>query len=306
MKRFIKNLLTFIILTLIIYPIVIWCIGFIFQKGTKTIVTSYKHNSIYNSKIFEIKNHEEVDLLILGSSHAYRGFDTRKFDEISLKSYNLGTSAQTPLQTVYLLEKYLPIFKPKYVIWEMFPEMFCTDGVSAGIIQILNDTVTPSMILTALKTKNIKYINSAIFNLVDQKLMGLNPTPKEIKYPHIPGGYFENKNTNYKQSDLKDHFLKVNPEQMAAFRDGVEEIRKTGAQIILVEAPVTQYYNSKIKNHNEFTQNFKDFKNYYIYNNMDSLTDTVHFYNSDHLNHKGVKIFNNQLIKDFQRDEIFK
>ena len=306
MKRFIKRLLLFLGAVLILYPLMIWVIGSVFHKGTSTITTKFGHQSIYKNKLSEIENYGQVDLLIIGSSHAYRGFDTRNFKKIGLKTYNLGTSAQSPLQSAYLLRKYLDIFKPKYVIWEMYPRMFCVDGVSAGIIHLLNDSITPSMIFSSLKTKNIQYINTAIYNYVDQKINGLETTFNKITYPQIAGGYFEHIDTTVSKYQRSVHNLEINNHQMDAFKEGVEEIKKYNAQVILVEAPLTKYYYSKIENYVAFAENFKSFKNYYRYNNMEELYDSIHFYDSHHLNYKGVKLFNNRLIIDLQKDSIFK
>lgn len=306
MRKFIKNLLLFAITILIIYPFIIWGIGSIFYKGTNTIVTQSNDVSVYEKKISEITHHEPVDVLIIGSSHAFRGFDTRSFEQIGLKTYNLGTSAQSPINSNYLLKKYLPIFKPKFIIWEMYPRMFSVDGVAQSIIQLINDSITTSMIFESLKSKNIQSINTSIYHFVNQKIKGFELTRKKIKYPQIAGGYFEHIDTVFKHIPIEIHQIEINKLQMKAFNESIEEIKKNNAQVILVEAPVSKYYNSKIKNRDDFTEKFKHFKHYYIYNDMKSLSDSVHFYDFGHLNSKGVKIFNNQLLNDLQRDGVFK
>jgi len=37
--------------------------------------------------------------------------------------------------------------------------------------------------------------------------------------------------------------------------------------------------------------------NYYNFNEMINLVDTLHFYDSHHLNQKGVRLFNEKIIK---------
>lgn len=306
MKKFIKRLLAFILLVITIYPCLIWGIGTFSYNGTSTIITRSNDVSVYERKISEIKNHQPVDVLIIGSSHAFRGFDTRNFEKIGLKAYNLGTSAQSPLNSYYLLKKYLPIFKPKFVIWEMYPRMFSVDGVAQSIIQTINDSITKGMLLSALKSKNIQSINTSTFHFVNQKINGFKYINKKIKYPHISGGYFEHIDTVFNHIPIDIHRIEINNRQMEAFKKSIEEIENNKAQIILVEAPVTKYYNSKIQNHDEFIEKFKYFKHFYIYNDMENLCDSVHFYDFGHLNYKGVKIFNDQLISDLKKDNIFK
>ena len=57
-----------------------------------------------HSRLLEINKHQNVDVLFLGSSHAYRGFDTRIFKESGIASFNLGSSSQAPVQSLLLLK----------------------------------------------------------------------------------------------------------------------------------------------------------------------------------------------------------
>ena len=45
----------------------------------------------------EVRRHEDVDIVFVGSSHAYRSFDPRFFAREGLTTFNIGTRAQTPL-----------------------------------------------------------------------------------------------------------------------------------------------------------------------------------------------------------------
>ena len=78
----------------------------------------------------KIKN---VDVLFLGSSHAYRGFDPRIFRKRGYSSFNLGSSAQTPSQTKVWLKRYLKHLNPKIVIYEVYPGTFSSDGIEASL-----------------------------------------------------------------------------------------------------------------------------------------------------------------------------
>ena len=51
----------------------------------------------------EVKHMRDIDLLFLGSSHTYRTFDPRFFDQFGWESFNLGSKAQSPLNTYYLV-----------------------------------------------------------------------------------------------------------------------------------------------------------------------------------------------------------
>src|SRR5438067_355769 len=52
--------------------------------------------------------HEPVEVVVFGSSHAYRGFDPRVFAAAGHTLVNLGSTNQTPLNSRFLAELYLP------------------------------------------------------------------------------------------------------------------------------------------------------------------------------------------------------
>src|SRR5690554_1099753 len=78
---------------------------------------SYGH---MHSRIKEVRETKQVDILFLGSSHAYRGFDTRLFEVEDWKVFNLGSSSQSHLQSQVLLQRYLPQLNPAVVIYEVY------------------------------------------------------------------------------------------------------------------------------------------------------------------------------------------
>ena len=82
MKTFVLKILIFIFFTCLFYFINLIFFG-------DFINTSFKSNLIYflggyghtHSRLAEVKTYKDVDILFLGSSHAYRGFDTRIFSK---------------------------------------------------------------------------------------------------------------------------------------------------------------------------------------------------------------------------------
>ena len=68
----------------------------------------------------EIENYSDIDILFLGSSHAYRGFDPRIFKQHGYSTFNLGSSSQPPYNSYFLLKQYVDILKPKTVLMEVY------------------------------------------------------------------------------------------------------------------------------------------------------------------------------------------
>ena len=79
------------------------------SRGRNRIREFYKHKA-------------NVDVLFLGSSHAYMGFNPYLFDDaLHVNSFNLGSSGQNPILTYHLLQEALRMgHKPILVVMETY------------------------------------------------------------------------------------------------------------------------------------------------------------------------------------------
>lgn len=102
MKLFIKNIILFTCYILLFYIIVTPLWSFVMPnfmaKNVRNCVGCYGH---LFSRVRDAEKMKNPDILFLGSSHAYRGFDTRIFSKHGITSFNLGSSAQTPIIQKY-------------------------------------------------------------------------------------------------------------------------------------------------------------------------------------------------------------
>lgn len=118
------------------------------------------------TRLHEVEKYKNVDILFLGSSHTYRGFDPRIFQLYGYSSFNIGTSSQTPLQTEVLLKKYIGHLKPSSVVFEVYPYVFSSDGVESSVDLIANDNIDKNTFLMAAKINNIKTYNTLLYAYV--------------------------------------------------------------------------------------------------------------------------------------------
>ena len=66
------------------------------------------------------KNGKNMDLLFIGTSHAYRSFDTEVFEDVlDVETYNFVTSGQTICGSYYLLKEILKTNHPNKVVFEL-------------------------------------------------------------------------------------------------------------------------------------------------------------------------------------------
>jgi len=253
-----------------------------------------------HSRLAEIKNYSDVDILFLGSSHAYRGFDTRTFLNDGYKSFNLGSSSQTPLQTKVLIKRYLKNLNPKLVIYEVFPTTFSIDGVESTLDIIANDVNDSLSLKLVLENNNIKSYNTLIYGYM-QDFMGLNKSFSEPiikgKDKYISGGFVEKELSFYKPIEFETKEISLRNNQLESFSEIVQILKNQNIELILVYAPIPSVNYNRFSNNYYFDSIMSSYSIYYNFNEILSLNDSLHFYDSHHLNQNGVDIFNKKLIE---------
>ncbi len=308
MKKFIVNTTLFLLFTIPFYIVSLTFWGryspSILKPNIIYKVGSYGH--LY-SRISDIKNYKDVDILILGSSHAYRGFDTRIFSKNGYKTFNLGSSAQTPIQTKALLDRYLDRLNPKLVIYEVYPTTFAIDGVESSLDIIANDKNDFHSLEMAFKINNVKTYNTLIYGLTCD-LLGSNKSFSEpaIKGDdnYISGGFVEKKISYYQPKDFKKEELLLSDYQLESFSEIVQMLKTKNIKLILVYAPIPKVNYDSTINSKYFDSVMRKYSTFYNFNEIISLNDSIHFYDSNHLNQNGVEIFNKELIKLLNKNKV--
>lgn len=295
MRKFGKTLLLFIPFATISYAVLLVLWAFLLPTSyQKNLALLSGHTS---TRLKEAKNTKHVDVLFLGSSHAYRGFDTRIFKKAGIRSFNLGSSAQTPLQTEYLLSRYLDSLKPKMVIYEVYPITFTIDGVESSIDIISNDEVNEDIFEMAFQHKSIKVYNTLLLSACEQMLGIKTRKPKEPNSEkYVAGGYVQGKVKFFTGSPKMKKALPFDPEQFEAFENNINELKKRNIDYILVQAPYPKATYDSFTNLEGFDKKMNSYGKYYNFNECMNLSDSLHFADDSHLNQNGVNAFNKLLL----------
>ncbi|MEM1002106.1 MAG: hypothetical protein AAGH46_05615, partial [Bacteroidota bacterium] len=301
MKKFIIHVCAFILFSCAFYITCLLVWGRFAPKTLKPNIRylqgSYGHMS---SRLSEVKNYNNIDILFVGSSHAYRGFDTRIFAKNGFRTFNLGSSSQTPIQTIVLLERYLKSLNPKTIVFEVYPELFMIDGVESSLDIIANDKNDFSSLKMAINLNNIKTYNTLIYGIFQDLLNSNqqfleNNIKGEDKY--ISGGFVEKEISYYSPTTYGQKDIILNKNQVDTFSKIISQIKSENIDLILVFAPVPRTNFKRFTNPSYFDGLMTTYSDYYNFNNFMTLNDSIHFYDSDHLNQIGVELFNNELIK---------
>lgn len=313
MKKFLKNILLFLLFFVVAYPIGVCITGeiapYYFRKSLSYNIGGY---GFLHSKIKEIDKYKNPDVLIVGTSHAYRGFDNRILKSNGITTFNLASSMQTPIQTNVIFKRYLEKICPKLIVYDVNPEVFNNDGIEAGLDLISNDYVSFDTFKMAVKINDIKVYNTLIFAAYKQ-FFDANKSFKESRYKnedtYISGGYVEKKlKYNKVRNFYRPEFFKFNDFQLEYFKGNIEIIKNKNIPFVLIHTPIAKNLYVSKKNYNKIDSLMNKLSNnrYYDFNTLIQLSDTLDFYDSNHLNSIGVRKFDDFFIQFMKKENIIK
>lgn len=240
------------------------------------------------------------DVLVIGSSHAYRGYDPEIFRKSGVELFNLGTSGQTPLNSYYLAVDYIKPGHCKLVILDIYDEALRSDGVesTADLMQNIPSSVTVLKMGLALK-------DPRMLNMLAVRLFKLKEEPEYTDNAYTINGYS-------KTTDSLKHVNKLvyqskgelNQEQMNYLEKTIGYLLNQKIKVILVTHPAPVEWgigkHMEVRNHIlalaiKYRVQYMD---YFSYPGFSSEND---FYDTHHLNQTGVQKFNKILIQDLKR-----
>ncbi len=266
----------------------------------------------------DIENYRDVDMVFLGSSHCYRTYDTRIYEKFGYKTFNMGTTGQTPLNSYYLLKGYFDQLHPKLVIFDINYRVINRDGLECFYDLSQNIDYFPEMLDMAFAIKNFHAINGA----VSKWLLDITDTAPEFHQKkckedfYVPGGYvefkkgaivkkasFEAEAVRSKTIKRKSKIIAPRKEQLDYITKTIQFVKSKNAQIILITKPEPASNLEVIVNYNNFSRQITQLaaRNnvQYVDFNFIPLPVELHkqFYDKEYLNSQGVEIFNPILIR---------
>ncbi|MFN3917698.1 MAG: hypothetical protein ACK4K0_08140 [Flavobacteriales bacterium] len=306
MKKFIIKISLFTLFIPFFWIVSVTIFGYLapisIQKNIVYRPISYGHMHTRLSELEKIN--DKPDIIVFGSSHAYRGVDPRIFDKNGVTLFNMGSSSQTPIQSLALAEIYLDHLNPKTVLIEVFPSTFSSDGVESSIDLLSNSPfMHKSYNKMVFSVNKIKIYNTLIYayanNFIFKKKYFEDTIKGEDKY--VSGGFVEKVISKHPpETKFKPHTIVFNPKQKKAFSSFINFIKSRNIKIVIFQSPITVNRYNSIENSKQIDSYFESFcddKNvvYFNFNNMLKF-DNTYFYDSHHLNQKGVETFNQSLL----------
>lgn len=248
----------------------------------------------------------DVDVLFSGSSHAYRGFDTRQYP--SFRTFNIGSYGQTPYESYFVLKEYLPRLTPELVVFECYFEMFTLDNQEALYDLLVNLPLTPRVFEMALftgKSRTVHAFFAEAFRRLRSPLEEVEQVP-ETERSYVPGGFVEDKRSYPHRYFPKEGVVETHDYQFEYLAEVVRLVKSTGAKVVLVQHPLPRERVAPVRNYTDIIaaitkvagENDVPFLNFHGTLELDTR---AHFVDADHLNLAGARIFNAALLDELRR-----
>jgi len=308
MKRIITTGILGVVLTAIIYLMAVLVINRTYLSGKRAacwINSQYQRTGGQEYRICkDWKGSSDNDLLVIGSSHAYRGYDPRIFQRNGIDMYSAGSGFQNTLASFVLLEN---IFIPKkndIVIIDLFDQTFEGDGVGSYARLIQNVTSYTAATELARRQPDIRTFNSLMCRIFSDQ--------SRIEVPDEPGylynGYCPKNDTAVISSSEIRKIPSFNMSFVKYLKETIRLIKSQNAHPIAVSHPQPKTLTNETF-HKEFLELVMPVLQeegilYLDYNSNHNLNNSEHFADSNHLNQAGVELFNSKLISDMKEHGI--
>ena len=265
----------------------------------------------------EIDAYRNVDILFIGSSHCYRGFDPRIFERAGYRSFNMGSTSQSPLNSYYLAKAFVPRLRPSLTIIEVYLAPMMEDGLESTLDLIANAPNCSTLLPMAIATRDLRAVNALlVFALGGRRSVDLRSStpssPQRQRYIH--GGYVERDETaslatRQKYSEMREMTGDLVPMQLAYLCELVELLRSSGSAVTFVSAPVPSYHPARYTRYTSMRDSLRALAHRQQVRLLDfdgqlDLDDYTHFFDDDHLNSAGVAIFNAALIERLRSERL--
>ena len=250
----------------------------------------------------------DSELLVFGSSRAYRHYDTRVLsDSLQLSAYNCGQSAQSFIHNYVLLEELLKRYQPKMIIYDLNPKV---DFMGA------NHSVYISSLRPYINRESVKEVVFSVDPLEKYKntfsLYRYNSICNSLILEYL--GVIEHKSINgfvptyremKKQIKEDDVTMQVDSLSLYYANKFIKRVKQDpNVKLIFVISP--RWYGMDTS-HVELAKELANNHHICLYdfsNNSSYVHNDSYFYDGTHMNAKGAELFTKELVTLFKRDSV--
>ena len=301
MKLIIRNSIKVILAASVVYGCLIFALSnitFVDRRMALLFVPNLQRNGGQELQMMHDLTADQVkyDAVVIGSSHAYRGYDPRIFEQYGINLFNAGTSAQNPKGSLVLYNEYLKDRTNGYIL-DVYDPVFELEGTESNMRLIQNVATTNAAV--ELVKKDLKVYT---LNALAVRLSSLNPIDEAPNKEYIKNGFCEKLGILYTVEPLSDSVFDANEEMFEAFEIMVKQMQAEGKRVVLCShslpaSPGLHNYHDKFLS--KFTPLVQRLGVTYI--DLTYYTEGFginEFADISHLNQHGVELYNRLLLQN--------
>ena len=251
----------------------------------------------------DFKPEEKYDVLVYGSSHAYRGYDPRNFQKAGYSLFNAGTSSQSISGTYVIATNAIPPSSGKLVIIDIYDVVWGISDLENSNLLIQN--FPNNAVKTAAFTSHpdIRKFNQLVASWCTKS------TLEETKAKgYISNGYCTRTDTVSLPWPAVDVIIEIEPRYLADFEKMIDLTLQSGSKLVLVShplPPIDKHANNHTLLKPHIEKAAKDHGISYLdYTHHSEFTLPEKFADENHLNQTGVNRFNEILIEDLKKRQL--
>lgn len=299
MGTLIRKCLLFLLLALALYAGVFFALVRVTYHGHALIHRTADYyqwkGGVVDVKMKEWDPAARWDAIVIGSSHAYRGYDPRVFAERGFRMFNLGSTAQTPLSSYIVLKHYVDSTNTRLVIMDLYENAFDQDGAES--VSDLTENLSSDAAAAELA---FDYGDPRGLNMFTLRMLSKGDRP-QYGDPDYKGAGFSVKSDSLKRPVTYDtgRPLQLVPKQLRYFQRCVDLCAERGITLVLSTHCYPQA--SDHARHAAFVHAIdsvlagKDLR-WFDLSYAHHLNDRDHFSDRNHLNAAGARIFTARLL----------
>lgn len=254
----------------------------------------------------EIETYHDLDLLFVGSSHCYRSFDPRFFAARGWSAFNAGSTAQSPVNSYFLLRRYLDTLRPRVLVFEVYWGVLELDGVESLLDLCCSTDPRIDLFLMAVATNSASGMTGYLLDRFDPRPRPEGVAALEPGDRYLCGGFVEKDPSFVAEQHFPDPGpVEIRPHQMMFLRWILRLARGHGIPTVLVVQPVPSEHLRRITNREGYLSRLRSLADregscLLDFNDLMSLDDRGDFVDGDHLNQKGVEALNARLLVELE------
>lgn len=296
--RLLRKGLLFLLVTAVVYIGTMFTLYHLHVHGHPLLYRTGDHyqgkGGLSYAKFREFDPARRYGVVVIGSSHAYRGYDPRIFGERGIDLFNLGTSAQTPMNSYYVLKSHVDTGNCGLVLFDLYENTMEQDGLESTSDLSRNIDSDRAALGMCLALKDPRAID-----LMTLRWLSRSEPPRPVEGPHRSGYAERTDSLRTPPRKGPERPLRLDSMQVRYLRECIAYCADRHLPLVFV----THYYPqaSDHQRHARFhaliEREIAGTGIHYIdLAYAGRVDDHDHFYDHNHLNAAGVALFNAQLL----------